>query len=74
MTGGAPLRYEFHAKLRMAQRNVSQAEVERTIAFPSGTYYAPAKARTSYFGQTDDGRDLEVVVHHDRGVIVTIIA
>jgi hypothetical protein len=58
----------------MMQRNVSQDDVERAIANPTGTYHAPAKGRTSYFGRTADGRDLEVVVHHGDGVIVTIVA
>jgi hypothetical protein len=58
----------------MALRNVSREEVERVVATPLGTYHAAAKARTSYFGRTDDGRDLEVVVHHGNGVIVTVIA
>lgn len=55
-------------------RHGSNMDRTRCSGWPVGTYYAAAKARTSYFGRTDDGRDLEVVVDHGDGIIVTVIA
>lgn len=59
----------------MRQRNVTPADVLTLLDDPANKpYVSPATGHHSFFGQTADGRDLEIVVDPVDFFIVTVIA
>jgi hypothetical protein len=68
------MRYTTHAEQKMAERNITQAEVEVVVANPErGKFDPPARDRREHFGYTSDRRPLNVVTNRAATVVITLV-
>lgn len=68
------MRYSTHARKRMIDRTVTEAEALAILANPGrGTFAPPGRDVIEHFGNLADGRPINVVTNRARTLVITII-